>query len=87
MGIDHSWIGDLEATLTSPSGTKIRLFNRAGGENNSGNNFCQTLLDDAGSKSIQAIAIAGCPGPERSLQKILWRHLTEKTRMAPGYCT
>jgi subtilisin-like proprotein convertase family protein len=61
VGIDHSWIGDLDATLTSPSGTTISLFNRAGGENNSGNNFCQTTLDDAGTNSIQNIAIAGAP--------------------------
>jgi subtilisin-like proprotein convertase family protein len=61
VGIDHSWVGDLDATLTSPAGTKISLFNRPGGENNSGNNFCQTVLDDAGANPIQTIAIAGSP--------------------------
>jgi subtilisin-like proprotein convertase family protein len=61
VGIDHSWVGDLTATLTSPSGTTIKLFDRAGGINNSGNNFCQTVLDDTASSSIQAIAIAGAP--------------------------
>ena len=61
VGIDHSWVGDLTATLTSPSGTTIKLFDRAGGVNNSGNNFCQTVLDDTASSSIQAIAIAGAP--------------------------
>jgi subtilisin-like proprotein convertase family protein len=61
VGIDHSWVGDLTATLTSPSGTTIKLFDRAGGINNSGNNFCQTVLDDTASSSIQTITIAGAP--------------------------
>jgi subtilisin-like proprotein convertase family protein len=61
VGIDHSWVGDLTATLTSPSGTKITLFDRAGGINNSGNNFCKTILTDSATNLIQNIAIAGAP--------------------------
>jgi subtilisin-like proprotein convertase family protein len=61
VGIDHSWVGDLTATLTSPSGTTITLFDRAGGINNSGNNFCKTILTDSATSSIQNIAIAGAP--------------------------
>lgn len=61
VGLDHSWVGDLIATLESPSGTTVTLFSRAGGENNSGNNFCQTVLDDSAVNSIQTITITGAP--------------------------
>jgi subtilisin-like proprotein convertase family protein len=61
VGIDHSWVGDIIATLTSPSGTTVTLMNRPGGTGNSGNNFCQTVLTDSASTSIQDIAVAGAP--------------------------
>ncbi|HTU68003.1 MAG TPA: proprotein convertase P-domain-containing protein [Steroidobacteraceae bacterium] len=61
VGVDHSWVGDLTFTLTSPSGTKVTLFDRAGGINNSGNNLCKTVLTDSATNSIQNIAIAGAP--------------------------
>ena len=61
VGLDHSWVGDLKITLTSPSGTSVVLANRPGGTGNSGNNFCQTVLDDSGATSIQNIAVAGAP--------------------------
>jgi subtilisin-like proprotein convertase family protein len=61
VGIDHSWVGDLIATLTAPSGTTVTLMNRPGGTGNSGNNFCQTVLTDSASTSIQDIAVAGAP--------------------------
>jgi subtilisin-like proprotein convertase family protein len=61
VGLDHSWVGDLIVTLTSPSGTTVTLMNRPGGTGNSGNNFCQTVLDDAAVNSIQNIPIAGNP--------------------------
>jgi subtilisin-like proprotein convertase family protein len=61
VGIDHSWVGDLVGTLTSPSGTTVVLFNRPGGSSNSGNNFCQTVLDDSAATSIQNIATADAP--------------------------
>jgi hypothetical protein len=47
--------------LTSPSGTTVTLMNRPGGSGNSGNNFCQTVLDDAATNLIQNIAIGGAP--------------------------
>src|SRR6185436_17757638 len=59
--IDHSWVGDLIATLTSPAGTTVTLMSRPGGTGNSGNNFCQTVLSDSASSSIQNIAIADAP--------------------------
>ncbi len=61
VGIDHTWVGDMVAKLTSPGGTTVVLFNRAGGTGNSGNNFCKTVLDDGAASSIQDIAIAGAP--------------------------
>ena len=42
VGIDHSWVGDLVITLTSPGGKSVVLASRPGGPLNSGNNFCQT---------------------------------------------
>jgi Proprotein convertase P-domain/Subtilase family len=61
VGLDHSWVGDLVITLTSPQGTVVTLMNQPGGPLNSGNNFCNTLLDDGATALIQAITIAGNP--------------------------
>jgi len=61
VGLDHTWVGDLVITLTSPSGTTVVLASRPGGTGNSGNNFCQTVLDDSAATSIQAIAVSGAP--------------------------
>jgi len=60
-GVDHTWVGDLTFTLTSPGGRTVKLLNRAGGALNSGNNFCQTFLDDAATSPIQAITVAQEP--------------------------
>jgi hypothetical protein len=61
VGLDHTYVGDLVARLTSPTSTIVTLMNRPGGTGNGGNNFCQTALDDAGPSSIQAISAAGNP--------------------------
>ncbi len=61
MGLDHTWVGDLILTLTSPGGTSVTMANRPGGTANSGNNFCNTVFDDAAATSIQAITPAGAP--------------------------
>jgi subtilisin-like proprotein convertase family protein len=61
VGLSHTWVGDLVGKLTSPSGTTVMLFNRPGGVNNSGNNFCQTVLDDGAASSIQTILTSGAP--------------------------
>lgn len=51
-GIDHTWVGDVTIKLTSPGGTTVTLVDRIGVPastfGNSGNNFCQALLDDQG---------------------------------------
>ena len=59
VGLDHDWIGDLIITLESPSGTTVTLVDRMGTTDpgfvgNSGNNFCQTVLDDEGSNPIES---------------------------------
>jgi hypothetical protein len=61
VGLDHTWVGDLVITLTSPQGTTVTLMSRPGGALNSGNNFCNTVLDDGGATSIQSITVAGSP--------------------------
>jgi subtilisin-like proprotein convertase family protein len=61
VGFDHSWVGDLRITLTSPQGTTVTLMDQPGGPLNSGNNFCNTLLDDGATALIQAITPAGAP--------------------------
>jgi subtilisin-like proprotein convertase family protein len=55
VGVDHTWVGDLAFKLTSPSGTTVTLIDAAGGGNNNGHNFCQTVLDDGAASSIQAV--------------------------------
>ena len=61
VGVDHTWVGDLIFRLTSPAGTTVTVINQAGGPNNSGNNFCQTALDDNGETSIQTVTPAQNP--------------------------
>lgn len=61
VGLDHSWVGDLTITLTSPQGTSVTLVNRPGGSLNGGNNFCGTVFDDAAATSIQNITSGGAP--------------------------
>ena len=59
VGIDHTFINDLQVRLTSPSGTTVTVINEIDG---GGNNLCQTLLDDdAGAGSIQGVVTAQAP--------------------------
>ncbi|MEO8503302.1 MAG: S8 family serine peptidase [Acidobacteriota bacterium] len=59
VGLDHSWVNDLQLTLISPSSTSVLVINHTDG---SGNNFCQTVLDDEGAgASIQSVATAAAP--------------------------
>ena len=61
VGIDHSWVGDLTLQLRSPSGRAVTLLSSPGGPNNSGNNFCQTVLDDAAANPVQGVTAAQAP--------------------------
>lgn len=59
VGIDHTFVNDLEITLRSPATTTVLAINNTDG---GGNNFCQTLLDDeSGGPSIQSVATAANP--------------------------
>jgi hypothetical protein len=61
VGIDHSWVGDLILSLRSPSGRSVTVISEAGGPFNSGNNFCQTILDDEAASSITGVNLNQAP--------------------------
>ena len=58
VGLDHTWVSDLVATLRSPAGTTVSLFQFVGGD---GDNFCNTLLDDQATNLIQNVTAANAP--------------------------
>ncbi|HMG35881.1 MAG TPA: S8 family serine peptidase [Blastocatellia bacterium] len=59
VGLDHTFINDLQVTLISPAGTQVKLIDNTDG---SGNNFCQTTLDDeSAGPSIQSVASSQAP--------------------------
>jgi hypothetical protein len=61
VGIDHSWAGDLILSLRSPTGRQVTVLSEAGGPFNSGNNFCQTILDDEAANSIENVTLNDAP--------------------------
>ncbi|MEO6772931.1 MAG: proprotein convertase P-domain-containing protein, partial [Kofleriaceae bacterium] len=61
VGLDHTWVGDVSLTLTSPAGTAVSLADRIGGPSNSGNNLCQTVLSDDATTSIETVAVSSAP--------------------------
>lgn len=59
VGIDHSFVNDLQVSLRSPSGTSVLIINRTDG---GGNNLCQVTLDDeSAGPSIQTVQTASAP--------------------------
>ncbi|MET0727073.1 MAG: proprotein convertase P-domain-containing protein [Acidimicrobiales bacterium] len=58
VGLDHTFVNDLEITLTSPDGTSVLLINNTDG---GGNNLCQTVLDDEATLPIQGVVTANAP--------------------------
>lgn len=58
VGIDHTWAGDLVATLTAPDGRAATLFARDGG---GGNNLCQVVFDDSAAAPFSSVTSAGAP--------------------------
>jgi subtilisin-like proprotein convertase family protein len=58
VGVDHTFVADLTFTLTAPGGRSSTLIAGAGG---SGNNFCQTILDDTAAASIQTVLSGQAP--------------------------
>ncbi|SDP98292.1 S8 family serine peptidase [Lentzea jiangxiensis] len=55
VGIDHTFVGDLVGTLTSPAGKSVTLFSRSGG---TGNNICQAVFDDSAARPFSS-ALSG----------------------------
>ncbi|GLZ37001.1 hypothetical protein Acsp05_06260 [Actinokineospora sp. NBRC 105648] len=58
VGVDHTFVGDLVATVTAPGGATATVLSRNGG---SGNNFCQVVFDDAATASITSVSSANAP--------------------------
>lgn len=59
VGLDHTFVNDLEISLQSPGGTTVKVVDNTDG---SGNNFCQTVLDDeSAGASIQSVVSANAP--------------------------
>jgi subtilisin-like proprotein convertase family protein len=58
VGIDHTFVNDLVATLTSPSGTSIQVFAFI---NSDGNNICQAVFDDSADISIDDATFDDAP--------------------------
>lgn len=58
VGIDHTFAADLDIYLESPLGTRVELSTDNGG---AGNNFCQTVFDDAAGTSITSVVAADAP--------------------------
>jgi subtilisin-like proprotein convertase family protein len=64
VGIDHTFVSDLKLSLISPipGPTTVAVIDKAGGGGNSGNNFCQTLLDDqTANPSIETVVSGNAP--------------------------
>ncbi len=58
VGVDHTWVGDLSGTLTSPSGRTVRLWDGGG---SSGNNLCQVVFTDTAMRPFSSAAYAEAP--------------------------
>jgi subtilisin-like proprotein convertase family protein len=58
VGIDHSFVSDLTATLTAPGGESATLF---AGDGGSGNNLCQVVFDDAAATAFDGVPAARAP--------------------------
>jgi len=58
VGIDHTFVGDLTGTLTSPSGASAVVFQRSGG---GGNNMCQVVFDDAATTPFVGVLASRAP--------------------------
>lgn len=58
VGLDHTFVGDLVGTLTSPDGSTVTLFDRIAGD---GANLCQTEFTDSADRSIQDVEETEAP--------------------------
>ena len=66
IDINHTWAGDVTATLTSPTGTVVELFSGVGG---SANDFIGTVLNDGAATAITdgSAPFTGTFAPEGTL--------------------
>jgi subtilisin-like proprotein convertase family protein len=58
VGLDHSYVGDLTLSLTSPAGTTVTLLRERGG---SANNLCQTTFADDGLRAAASLGDTDAP--------------------------
>lgn len=58
VGVDHTYVGDLVGTLTSPSGATATVFSRNG---SNGKNLCQVVFDDAAERAFSSVTSANAP--------------------------
>ena len=58
VGIDHTFVSDLTATLTAPGGQSATLF---AGDGGSGNNLCQVVFDDAATTAFDGVLASRAP--------------------------
>lgn len=52
MSITHTYVGDLDIFLESPSGARIGISDQTGNSNNGGDNFINTVIADSGAAQI-----------------------------------
>jgi subtilisin-like proprotein convertase family protein len=58
VGVNHTYVGDLVGTLTTPSGATATLFSRNGG---TGDNMCQVVFDDAAEALFSSVSSSNAP--------------------------
>jgi subtilisin-like proprotein convertase family protein len=58
VGLEHTYIGDLEISLVSPQGTVVLLSNNRGA---GGNNMCNTVFSDGAPNGIASITAGQAP--------------------------
>lgn len=58
VGLDHTFVSDLQISLISPATTEVLMIDHAGED---GANFAQTVLDDSAATSIQSVTFADAP--------------------------
>jgi len=58
VGVDHTYVGDLVGTLTSPSGATATVFSRNG---SNGKNLCQVVFSDAAAAPFSSVTSSLAP--------------------------
>lgn len=58
VGIDHTFVGDLVGTLTSPSGASAVVFANSG---SLGHNMCQVVFDDSAKQPFKGVSSSQAP--------------------------